>query len=1101
MADSFSLKIVSKFEVAPHSIGNGRFGMVFPAAIANSEAKRHGVRGIIAKKVHINNLEAERSEEDRRRVVLQEIDLHQGLRHPNIAKLIDYQLLYKDPHTRQEHPAGRHEFNVAWLFVERLGFSLVEAMDRNIPVNIADVIDDVTAALAFIHSKDVLHRDVSPGNIMGVYDDQRKRTVFKMIDFGVSRHKLTHEHPITTVAGTRGLQAREYLLVEALPRELSLLHEGNDRALVSTKVDMYSLGATLYYFLVRHVPQDTAASTVHTDLRQSHYHRHTTDGIGVGDGDDGRAGDNNTNSDGMLAVILQSLLQPRPEMRPSAVDTQILAAAYRVLRGDRSAVLRRFGLDPDYSSVKGISLAALRREVAAAVRNAKSQWGKRGVFDVHDLVAGLKKVLSLDVVRPVSVMDFSTLDEKTVLLYPDDTFPDYTVGLFRHRLQEQWNEDDDVCIVVALRHRDELDACLDPAALDSLFTGDTSAPIPRCCFETGTSLRLFVLRNPRFDLHSSFMSRLDGDRLITTEIIGSPQDEYVRTLTKIKDKEAAWAAILDRISSMCRQWSKVTRELHERFEFTEQRIEVLIPNAKRTFESLAELDSNPVPCELYDFCRRQLKQWRNGGEMKPHHYRLLIQGWEREAQGFNTNLRRELLFSAIVKLREGQRLIENDAIVNRNDSDVIADELRTAMLQTSSRPVTTQMQLPTTDYSIIDHCDVPLHPNQEASSTDAVVASIRDMDPAWQFDSSSPRAKSQHTHADTTEATTTAIVEDGDTADMDGDGHGDGELVADAAAIDDDDEQGDAAAAADDDDVRATEVMVRDMESAASADTGSDEDEDLHTATTVDEEQEQKEHAGEDEQGKEGEYDDDDDDDDGGEEEGQADKTPTASTSAPPDDDDFVIVSSENKGEGEAREEEGNEEEEEEKKEGHGGDGDSRLDVVTRWQNATRLNNVLLFQKQQLQAEQEGLKQSMVRVRLEAKEKERQAARTQQRLAAAEQATKDAQKQLEEMKAQVEALTCMTATGGDGTTGTSPSMADVHRQLLELVRAKRAMEAESKTQREQYEKEVIALRKQLAGLKLMQATTIHTLNGAANGTSASAAGNDDDDEKTVSVPL
>lgn len=100
-------------------------------------------------------------------------------------------------------------------------------------------IGEVAESLEYLHNKRIVHRDVKPANII-----IRERDNYAvLIDFGLSMH-FTREGDVTQTmphAITDGFASREQYL-ESLKRSFS------------PTLDIYSLGATLYYLLTGKVP-------------------------------------------------------------------------------------------------------------------------------------------------------------------------------------------------------------------------------------------------------------------------------------------------------------------------------------------------------------------------------------------------------------------------------------------------------------------------------------------------------------------------------------------------------------------------------------------------------------------------------------------------------------------------------------------------------------------------------------------------------------------------------------------------------------------------------------------------------------------------------
>lgn len=155
--------------------------------------------------------------------------------HPNIVRIF----------------AVLEENDTAYLVLERLeGRTLAaELRARRGPFTEAEAFDVATQAadaLAAIHLAGVLHRDVSPSNLVRTPDG---RVV--LIDFGLARPFAEDRTTMMTRIVTPGYASPEQ-------------HEGNGR--FSARADVYSLGATLHRLLSGRTPPVAAERAHHDDL-------------------------------------------------------------------------------------------------------------------------------------------------------------------------------------------------------------------------------------------------------------------------------------------------------------------------------------------------------------------------------------------------------------------------------------------------------------------------------------------------------------------------------------------------------------------------------------------------------------------------------------------------------------------------------------------------------------------------------------------------------------------------------------------------------------------------------------------------------------------
>ncbi|ELP95266.1 serine-threonine protein kinase, putative [Entamoeba invadens IP1] len=141
-----------------------------------------------------------------------EAELLQQLHHPNIITL--WAMFYKNTHLN--------------LVIEEASFSL-DKVYADIPnCTLFTILRDVASALSFIHSQQIVHRDVKPQNILVMSLDKEKCSA-KLADFGlawvIGNHKINCK-----CEGTPFFMAPELLL---------------ENGVVSTRADTYSFGRTI----------------------------------------------------------------------------------------------------------------------------------------------------------------------------------------------------------------------------------------------------------------------------------------------------------------------------------------------------------------------------------------------------------------------------------------------------------------------------------------------------------------------------------------------------------------------------------------------------------------------------------------------------------------------------------------------------------------------------------------------------------------------------------------------------------------------------------------------------------------------------------------
>lgn len=143
---------------------------------------------------------------------------------PNIVKV--YQLFYEN--------------NTAYFTMEYLsGITLKDYVLRCGCITAEQALfiaDRVAAALVDIHKKNVLHRDVSPDNMMLCHDGS-----IKLLDFGAARQVYPEGSQLLSVILKPGFAPLE-----------QYMRNGKQ----GPWTDIYSLGASLYYALTKQIPED-----------------------------------------------------------------------------------------------------------------------------------------------------------------------------------------------------------------------------------------------------------------------------------------------------------------------------------------------------------------------------------------------------------------------------------------------------------------------------------------------------------------------------------------------------------------------------------------------------------------------------------------------------------------------------------------------------------------------------------------------------------------------------------------------------------------------------------------------------------------------------
>lgn len=222
-----------------------------------------------------------------------EVEIQCRLKHPNIVNLLGY-----------FHDSRNVYLILEYLSNGELYKSLRKSGGRVPEPTCRSYMRDVTAAVVHMHSCHVAHRDIKPENILIGEDGS-----LRLADFGWAVHVPPPEEARYTFCGTA-----EYLSPE-------MLHgKGHSKA-----VDLWSLGVLMFEMLVGRTPffssingsRDTSADST-VPVENSDDQERTFAKIQSHDG--GRLGYHGVDISGAAQGVIERMLQPRPEMRLSALQ-------------------------------------------------------------------------------------------------------------------------------------------------------------------------------------------------------------------------------------------------------------------------------------------------------------------------------------------------------------------------------------------------------------------------------------------------------------------------------------------------------------------------------------------------------------------------------------------------------------------------------------------------------------------------------------------------------------------------------------------------------------------------------------------------------------
>lgn len=155
------------------------------------------------------------------------------LSHPNIVKVLE-----------AFHANGTTYYSMEYIDGISLDKKIAQSPQGRMPLTEAiETLKQISAAIAFMHSRNMLHLDVKPGNVM-----IRKDGTAVLIDFGLSKQYTSDGEPESSTkvgAGTPGYA----------PIEQASYHEGKG---FPTMMDVYALGGTLFKMLTGQRPPEAS---------------------------------------------------------------------------------------------------------------------------------------------------------------------------------------------------------------------------------------------------------------------------------------------------------------------------------------------------------------------------------------------------------------------------------------------------------------------------------------------------------------------------------------------------------------------------------------------------------------------------------------------------------------------------------------------------------------------------------------------------------------------------------------------------------------------------------------------------------------------------
>ncbi|KAK4251973.1 kinase-like domain-containing protein [Corynascus novoguineensis] len=196
-----------------------RFGRTLGAGTYGIVREAEGPDGRVAVKIILKKVV--RGNE---RMVLDELDMLQRLKHPHIVKFVDWFESRDKYYIVTELATGGELFD---RICEQGKFTEKDA---------SQTIKQVLDAVNYLHKNNVVHRDLKPENLLYLTKDPDSDLV--LADFGIAKTLGTNDEVLTTMAGSFGYAAPEVML-----------KQGHGKA-----VDMWSLGIITYTLLCGYPP-------------------------------------------------------------------------------------------------------------------------------------------------------------------------------------------------------------------------------------------------------------------------------------------------------------------------------------------------------------------------------------------------------------------------------------------------------------------------------------------------------------------------------------------------------------------------------------------------------------------------------------------------------------------------------------------------------------------------------------------------------------------------------------------------------------------------------------------------------------------------------
>ena len=202
-----------------NQIGQGTFGKVYKSSYYT---KDNELKTVAIKKIPMSS-----QDEGIPLTAVREISILKSYHHPNIVELLDIFITPVKP------PNYRGHVDLVFEYMEHDINALVESKIQFTAGQIKNIMHQILTGIAYLHSNNIIHRDIKSANIL-----LNNRGVVKLGDFGLAR-------TISPIVQRNKLYSGNVVTIWYRPPELLLGMKNYD-----LKVDMWSIGCVFAELLM-----------------------------------------------------------------------------------------------------------------------------------------------------------------------------------------------------------------------------------------------------------------------------------------------------------------------------------------------------------------------------------------------------------------------------------------------------------------------------------------------------------------------------------------------------------------------------------------------------------------------------------------------------------------------------------------------------------------------------------------------------------------------------------------------------------------------------------------------------------------------------------